>query len=56
MSAYALDADIISYLLKKDAKVSRRVSEKAKNGDVIVIPPIAFYEVRRGLLAVNATS
>ena len=55
MSAYALDANILSYLLKRDLRVSRRVSEEAKNGNMIVIPPIAYYEVRRGLLAVKST-
>ena len=53
---YALDSNIISYLLKKDLNVFKRSLEEVKTGNVCVIPPVAYYEIKRGLLAVQATS
>ena len=52
---YALDTNIISYLMRSDKKVTARWLEERKRGKKSVIPIIAYYEVKRGLLAVNAT-
>ena len=48
---YALDSNIISYLLDRRLDVQRFIRDLATP---VIIPPIAFYEVQRGLLAVNA--
>ena len=48
---YALDANVISYILKDDELVTERYRQECKNGNEFIIPPIAFYEVQRGLLA-----
>ena len=53
---YALDSNIISYLLKDDATVYSRLNKAIDDGSRCVIPPVAYYEVKRGLLAVNATT
>ena len=53
---YALDSNIISYLLKDDAAVYSRLNKAIDDGGRCIIPPIAYYEVKRGLLAVNATA
>jgi len=50
---YALDSNIVSYILKDDAKVIALYRKALSEGDDIVIPPIVFYEVQRGLLAAN---
>ena len=55
MSVYALDSNIISFYLRGNAAVIDNI-EKAMDGDhSIIITPIAYYEVKRGLLLINAT-
>ena len=55
MSVYALDSNIISFYLKGNATVIENV-EKAINEDHdIIISPIAYYEVKRGLLLIGAS-
>ena len=56
MSVYALDSNIISYILQRRLDVQRHVYRVLQNNDTIVIPPVAFYEVKRGLIANNATA
>jgi predicted nucleic acid-binding protein len=55
MSAYALDSNIVSYLLKRDAEVWKKYNQAVGAGATCIIPPIVYYEVRRGLLAIDAT-
>ena len=52
---YALDTNIISYYLKGDAKIQDKVDKEAENEN-IVIPPFAYFEVKKWLLAVNSKS
>ena len=55
MSTYALDSNIISFYLKGNSIVIENI-EKAIDGDhTIIITRIAYYEVKRGLLLINAT-
>lgn len=55
MSTYALDTNIISYLLKGDKNTAARIAQETERGSDVVIPPIVYYEIKRGLLAVGAT-
>ena len=55
MSAFALDSDIVSYLLKKDKAVLSRLKEEMDRGREFILPPVVYYEVKRGLLSANAT-
>jgi len=48
---YALDSNIISYMFKGDADIKLRYRQAIEGGNDVVIPPIVFYEVQRGLLA-----
>ncbi|GHV37718.1 hypothetical protein FACS1894187_15220 [Synergistales bacterium] len=43
---YALDTNIISYILQDREHIQKRVRETLLNGDDLIIPPIAYYEVR----------
>ena len=52
---YALDTNIITYYLKGNAKILDKVDSEAKN-DNIVIPPFAYFEIKKWLLAVNSKS
>jgi tRNA(fMet)-specific endonuclease VapC len=47
----ALDANIISYILKEDDDVVSRYRKEIMQGNTFIMPPVAFYEVQRGLLA-----
>ena len=52
---YALDANIISYILQKQEKMLNRLKAEIALGNHIVIPPIVYYEIRRGLLSSDST-
>jgi len=56
MSFYALDSNTISYLLDRRLDVQRKLRELPKRDDIltIVIPPVVYYEVQRGLLYKDA--
>jgi predicted nucleic acid-binding protein len=56
MKRYALDSNIVSYILKKNAGVSSRLQEEINKGNSIIIPPTVYYEVTRGLSYINATA
>ena len=55
MSVYALDANTISFYLRGDADVIAGIEKAINDGNNIVIPPIVYYEVKRGLKFINAT-
>ena len=55
MKKFTLDTNIISYLLKGNKIIAAKIKEKLDNGDQIIINPITYYEICRGLLAVNNT-
>jgi len=48
---YALDSNIISYLLKDDDHVYTRYYDALLHGNKCIIPLIVYYEVLRGLKA-----
>jgi len=51
---YALDTNIISYILNKDAVLAAKLDNVIGSGNHVVIPLMAYYEIWRGLLAKNA--
>ncbi|WP_322745564.1 type II toxin-antitoxin system VapC family toxin [Plectonema radiosum] len=55
MRNYLLDTNIISYILKKNASVNNKLQQVTRQGDEVFISCITYYEVKRGLLALNAT-
>ena len=55
MSVFALDSNIISFLLKENATVIKNIEKALSENHKIIITPIAYYEVKRGLLLINAT-
>jgi predicted nucleic acid-binding protein len=48
--SYALDTNIVSYYLKKDRHIMNTVSDIIKSGSEIIIPPMVYYEIKRGLI------
>ena len=55
MSGYAMDTNIVSFLLRGNKQIQERVYREANGGKGVIIPPIAYYEIKRGLIASNAT-
>ncbi|MBO4320843.1 MAG: type II toxin-antitoxin system VapC family toxin [Treponema sp.] len=51
-----LDTNIISYLLKGNKSVLQKIDSLAEDDNEISIPSIAYYEIKRGLVANNATT
>ena len=50
---YALDTNIITYYLKGHEKIMDKVDNEAAN-DNIIIPPIAYFEIKKWLCANNS--
>lgn len=54
--SYLLDTNIVSYILKRrDLGVNRKLEEARRSGEEVFISCITYYEIKRGLLALNAT-
>ncbi|MDR1732406.1 MAG: PIN domain-containing protein [Synergistaceae bacterium] len=56
MTIFALDTNIVSYLLKDDETVFNHYFEEIAKGNDFIIPPITYYEIKRGLFACNAVA
>ena len=54
MTTYALDTNIISLILKNDRNIINEYRKANNEGHIFVIPIAVYYEVMRGLLAVDA--
>ena len=54
MNVYVLDTNIISYYLRGNEVVANNIFHALVNGHSLIIAPIAYYEIKRGLLAINA--
>ena len=52
---YALDTNIITYYLKGNKEIIDKVDKEAVN-DNIIIPPFAYFEVKKWLMAINSNS
>jgi tRNA(fMet)-specific endonuclease VapC len=51
---FALDTNIVSYVLKGLYNLENKITAVFEDENLIVIPPISFYEIVRGLYANNA--
>ena len=45
---YALDTNIISFFLKGNDIIRDKFKDTLTNGNTLVIPPIVYYEIKRG--------
>ena len=45
---YALDTNIVSYFIREDKSVLTRFRAVLAMNNSIVIPPVTYYEIRRG--------
>jgi predicted nucleic acid-binding protein len=53
---YALDTNIISYILRGDSGMKHRWRKEEAVGNQTVIPLIVYFEVKRGLLSAGAST
>jgi len=53
---YALDSDIISYILKGYDNARKKFNHTIGDEDLYCIPPLVYYEVKRGLDYLKATA
>jgi len=54
--SYLLDTNIVSYILKRrNLAVNRKLEQIRRLGEEVFISCITFYEIKRGILALNAT-
>ena len=54
MNIYVLDTNIISFYLKGNEVVTSNIIRALANGNSILVAPIAYYEIKRGLMAVGS--
>lgn len=52
---YLLDTNIVSYILKRNAIIDRKLRQVTRRGEEVFISCMTYYEIKRGLLAINAT-
>ncbi|MDR1669412.1 MAG: PIN domain-containing protein [Oscillospiraceae bacterium] len=45
---YALDTNVISGWLSRNMQIIEKLSDALRQGHTIVIPPVVYYELRRG--------
>ena len=56
MTTYALDTNILSFMIKQNVGIINSFRKANDAGSIFVIPVTVYYEIRRGLLAVNAAT
>jgi tRNA(fMet)-specific endonuclease VapC len=52
---YLLDTNIVSYLLKRNIPLEQKIEKVTSQGEEVFISCITYYEIKRGLVAANAT-
>jgi predicted nucleic acid-binding protein len=55
MTTFLIDADTFSYVLSKDQKVIYKLKDVLKKNAEILICPVVFYEIKRGMLQKEMT-
>ena len=51
---YALDSNIISYFLKKDTKIRKKLATETNAGNQFTMSTVVYFEVERWLLETGA--
>ena len=54
MTTYALDTNIITYILKGDQGVFNRYCQEAEKGNEFIFPPIVYFEIRRWFIELGS--
>jgi tRNA(fMet)-specific endonuclease VapC len=54
VSVFVIDSNILSFYLRQNQQIINKVQKSLLEGHEVIISPIAYYEVKRGLLAIKA--
>ncbi|MDR0868608.1 MAG: type II toxin-antitoxin system VapC family toxin [Planctomycetota bacterium] len=54
MNAFVLDANIVSFRLRGNEIVAANIRRALETGAQVLVAPLAYYEVKRGLIAAGA--
>jgi predicted nucleic acid-binding protein len=54
VSVFILDSNIVSFYLRQNQRIIQRVHDELTAENEVLISPIAYYEVKRGLVVINA--
>ncbi len=54
MITYTLDTNILSYYIRGDETIKDRLIKVLSEGNQFIINPITYYEITRGLLAIDS--
>jgi len=54
LSVFVLDSNIVSFYLRQNQTIIQKVNDSLLAGNEVLISPIAYYEVKRGSLAIKA--
>jgi tRNA(fMet)-specific endonuclease VapC len=54
MKRYTFDTNILSYYLKGNEVIKNRLSKELLEGNLFIMNPITYYEISRGLLAIES--
>jgi tRNA(fMet)-specific endonuclease VapC len=55
VSVFILDSNIVSFYLRQNQKIVQKVQNELAAGNEVMIGSIAYYEVKRGLMIINAS-
>ncbi len=53
---YVLDTNVVTAILKGNEKAKSKARDAIIKGEDVLINAISYYEIKRGLLAINATT
>ncbi|GHV80214.1 hypothetical protein AGMMS49944_20050 [Spirochaetia bacterium] len=56
MTIFCLDSNIVSFYMRKNQQIIQRLHFELDHGNEVLIGPIAYYEVKRGFMAINANT
>jgi tRNA(fMet)-specific endonuclease VapC len=54
LNVFVLDSNTVSFYIRQNEKVIQKTRDTLFDGHEVIIGPIAYYEVKRGLLAIKA--
>jgi len=51
---YTFDTNILSYYIRGNEEIKNRLNKELSEGNQFIINPITYYEISRGLLAIDS--
>jgi predicted nucleic acid-binding protein len=54
VSVFVLDSNIVSFYMRKNQQIIQKLHYELDRGNEVLVGPIAYYEVKRGYMAINA--